>query len=306
MHNSARTQKRPQAFGTCRKNISSDDEHHSQSVPLRATSARIALEDTGLYLSHSSRPVPEESRHVSHSKQKIRKTNFTWRTKYLLWVLYNPRWPRLHLSPSARIVFDGVCVSPNSSCSLSVSKQMYKEAFEVFFSDATFEFHSDPDDAIQVLKSLPRRALSFLRNSHFCIVNLKFSSGMENEYTEKWKNAVSFIKENLDVSRLSIVIGTKRNYEGHTKTWFQNEIDSIYDIYCSIIGPLCTLPNHGHIGYNNGRFIDLRPPSTKKDTAERYPEKRSIKLWTVSYSNSRLKVPLWWYQMVLTNLSTSQ
>jgi len=180
----------------------------------------------------------------------------------------------------------------------SVSKQMYEDAFQVFYLNVFFEFHSDPEDTLFFLKGLPTHALRLLRRLRFLFGETDLSEWNRRNYTQKWQNLVFFIKENLDVPNLSIEIDT--NIGASELCLFIDDFEEtrfLYDIYCEIGRALRILPNLNDLWFNNGWFVNLGPLLAREVIGERYKEREDL---AQQPGQRRLKgqweVPIWWYK----------
>jgi hypothetical protein len=175
---------------------------------------------------------------------------------------------------------------------------MYEDAFQVFYLNVFFEFHSDPEDTLYFLKGLPTHALRLLRRLRFLFGETDLSEWNRRNYTQKWQNLVFFIKENLDVPNLSIEIDT--NIGASELCLFIDDFEEtrfLYDIYCEIGRALRILPNLNDLWFNNGWFVNLGPLLAREVIGERYKEREDL---AQQPGQRRLKgqweVPIWWYK----------
>lgn len=214
--------------------------------------------------------------------------------------------PVRHLNcacPHQRTSYSSTCVCRQIPLALfTVNKQMYREASAVFFSNATFAFQRrSPEDAIDFLKGLPRSALHSIRHLRFHSIDVGKESLLEEDYDKKWLATVAFIKDSLDISKVTIEVLQGGDTFAGTRVYHENRHlqnpNAVFEVYSSIIGPLCTITNSKPIAIANNQFMNLDPQREETMARrEENSESTAVSISSVEYSDGHLKVPLWWYQ----------
>lgn len=137
----------------------------------------------------------------------------------------------------------------------SVSKHMFEDAFQVFYSNNCFEFPHDPKYALVFLTSQSKEALSLIRRLRFVFHLLDVVQWDCSGYSEHWQSLVRFIKDNFNVPNLSIEINTIGAREFLRGGDASRSI--IYDMYCDIWRALHLMPNLNDLYFEN--HPDLGP-----------------------------------------------
>jgi len=91
-----------------------------------------------------------------------------------------------------------------------VSKQMYQDALEAFYTKACFEFIDSPREILSFCNQLPPAALGFIRNITFRVQSNQIFCWDDDNYLQQWQIFILFIKDNFNVSNLSLTITQKK------------------------------------------------------------------------------------------------
>lgn len=190
----------------------------------------------------------------------------------------------------------------------SVSKQMYEDAFQVFYTYNTFELASDPNNALVFLKSLPKDALSLIRRLRFLFGEDDLAEWRDRKYSEKWQSLVGFIKDNFNVPNLSIEIDTLNGSWGFLidteGDLAQTRSRYLYDIYCDLGRALHMIPDLSDLYFLNGWFFDLGPLLAKDIIGEEKYKPRPVPKHDHKHDEA-WDVPVWWYQWPTTSPNPS-
>lgn len=199
-----------------------------------------------------------------------------------------------------------------------VSKQMYEDAFQVFYSKNCFALDDNPpENALPFLESRPREALALIRRLRFVFGEEELREWNERGYSEKWESLVRFIKDNFIVPNLSIEIDTREGALGlllyqdiRLLMALQHQQDSdsdevtfsriLYDTYCSIGRALHLIPDLNDLYFDNGWFIELGPLLAKDIIGEQKYKPRIREMEDYMPSEA-WDVPVWWYQWPTTS-----
>lgn len=176
-----------------------------------------------------------------------------------------------------------------------VDRQMYREASEVFYSHALFKFHGDNfGTTLAVLRTIPYDSLQRLRRLKFSMTVAQadgWGNGAlasmfpefeyrriaswywkengnirpEFDYQADWRAVVSFIAENTNLPRLSIIMdfascGWALTDEGEM---LSNDLDFgcfrfMYDFYIGVTTALCSLKTLEAIHFDLFPFRKLK------------------------------------------------
>jgi hypothetical protein len=118
---------------------------------------------------------------------------------------------------------------------------MREDAHEAFYTKACFEFDETPEDILFFFRQLPTKALGFVRSILFRIEPRQFFRWDNDNYLEQWQNLTLFIKDNFNVSNLSITIDSEVMYD-HC-IWARELDDNryYYEVSRQIADTMCML-----------------------------------------------------------------
>lgn len=146
---------------------------------------------------------------------------------------------------------------------------------EVFFKESCFDFAQDPDETIAFLMGLPERGrvVRFIRNVQFRITVYQLNRWYIDSLDFQWLSLVQFIKRNLNIEKLSIVINTSAAFD--LCLWPDDDEEErnrgIYDVYCSITDSLLLLRGQlQNLQFELGWFTGLAPLLAKEVMGDRY------------------------------------
>lgn len=141
-----------------------------------------------------------------------------------------------------------------------VSKQMYSDASEVFYSQNIFEFKQDVEEMFAFLNGIPRPALKQIRQ-----VGFSFTVGgplaLRGGFTTKsWQKLMRFMKAHFNIPRLSFRI-TINAYDACFWKDREDEEENrhVYEMYCDIVRGLRSLDGLEDVGFELDWLTGLAP-----------------------------------------------
>ncbi|PSS10877.1 hypothetical protein M430DRAFT_180225 [Amorphotheca resinae ATCC 22711] len=180
-----------------------------------------------------------------------------------------------------------------------VNRQFHQDAMEVLFSQNCFDFFQDPEETISFLSRLPKGALSYIRRVQFQISEDEVVHWDEWDYSRKWDRLITFVKDNLELSRLSIVIILETWDLGLFRESEQNRF--IYDVYCQVTRTSRMIRGVYDIRFELGWFIGLEPLMAKAVMGEKYINRHpETHIPLRDRDQSFFKVPTWYNPSDLT------
>jgi len=143
-----------------------------------------------------------------------------------------------------------------------VSRQVYYDSVEVFFTDANFEICQGPEETLSFLQRLPKQGLCLLSRLRFYFTTLHLHNWNVNEWSIEWKRLVTFMKENLKIDKLSIEMDLTSAYD--ICLWRDDlpneELNHfMFDIYRDIALDLKALVGLKDFSIELGWFKNLKP-----------------------------------------------
>jgi hypothetical protein len=180
-----------------------------------------------------------------------------------------------------------------------VNRPFRQDAMEVLFTQNCFEFVQGPEECIFFFSRLPKGALNYIRRLRFQVSEDEVEHWDEWDCSGKWDRLVKFVKDNIELSVLSIVITFKTRDLGllrrHEKTRF------IYDVYCQVTRTMRILGGVYDICFELGWFIGLEPLMAKAVVGDKYRHRHAETNIPIRDRNRRkFKIPAWYKPSDLT------
>lgn len=166
--------------------------------------------------------------------------------------------------------------APNCTCRVLpmelflVSKGMYRDALEVFYSSVTFDFMQDHQETIAFLDRLPRRALSLIQGFRIIIPDEHFLSWQSDNHAEQFRKLVTFIGDHMNATKLRLVVDTLKICD--TCLWVDDNEENrfVYDVYLDIANTLCSLRGLRGVEFAMGWASELAPWMCREILGDRY------------------------------------
>jgi hypothetical protein len=164
-----------------------------------------------------------------------------------------------------------------------VSRQMRRDAMDVFFPRTVFEFAQDYSETIQFLKALPAGAAKLIRRMTLVIPQDHFRAFFDrwgpNAYKQKktreehsaaFGDLLQFIKTEMNLPRLRLQINMWEIAEWCA--WAEDEEENrfVYDAYLEIADALCSLRGIGAVEFDMSWACDMRPWLTREVMGKDY------------------------------------
>lgn len=141
---------------------------------------------------------------------------------------------------------------------LFVSKQMKADTIQVLLSQNAFKFLQDPKETINFLRNFPQETLKYIRRTQFQFSEGEIMEWEKRGYREKLTQLVVFIRDNFEVSKLSITV-ILESWDIGCYAEDDEDLRFIYDIYRDITRALRQLPALEDVQFDLGWFIYLEP-----------------------------------------------
>jgi len=137
--------------------------------------------------------------------------------------------------------------------------------------------------------------LRFIRKIQFRITVKQLKRWYVDGLDAQWLALVSFLKTNLDIEKLSIVINASAAYD--LCLWDDDDDSTnrfVYDVYCSITDGLLLLRGQlENLRFELGWFTGLAPLLAKEVIGERY-EDPEVDVEKKDKTHRMYRVPIWY------------
>jgi len=179
------------------------------------------------------------------------------------------------------------------SALFSVNRQMYQDALEAFYMNACFEFVESPMEVLSFLTRRPRNVLRFVRKIIFRVQPRQFFGWSNDGQLQHWKSLAAFIKDNFNISNLSIVIDSEEMYDHCMEAEREEDNRFYYEASREIADAMCILRGIRDIHFRLAWFVPMGPIFARSVMGDGYIDRHSQKKPTKPTYEMEWRVPSW-------------
>jgi len=158
----------------------------------------------------------------------------------------------------------------------SVSKHMYNDAIEILYGRNCFDIAQDPVEIIKFLQNIPAAALLCIRSLHLRVLESQVCDWKENNYLQDWKALVQFIKENLQISRLSLTVDSEEIWDNLKWAYEQETNKYYYDAMVELADALTELRGLHDMWFKMGWFRELEKVFAHRIMGDKWVDRHGI------------------------------
>ncbi|MCJ1324920.1 hypothetical protein MMC10_001582 [Thelotrema lepadinum] len=190
----------------------------------------------------------------------------------------------------------------------SVNTLMKIESEEIFFSTNCFEFNQSPELTLKSLSPMNPRALKLLRQVRFTFrerdiqswrgwkryLGVEHSSWNRGFNIVQWKSLIAFMKENLEIPKLCLMIKTIRDTKDRLRRDREYEHREAYNAHCEIVWELTALQGLRDLHLDFPWFPVLEVPFERSVMGQDYNSQKGNRYSKKVQEGRNEDLPTWW------------